>query len=161
MAIALTACGSASANAGAESTTSAIVSSTTTTTPTLTVAQAGKSYLAAANTINAALGTFANAASKWGSQTTSTQIEAAATPVISALKTFQASLLSTKWPASAVADIHTLYSASGEFIGDFQAIASVTIFSESTWRVTYSRDMSSLQSAVGLVRSDLGLPSAS
>ncbi|NNN13419.1 MAG: hypothetical protein HKL81_06720 [Acidimicrobiaceae bacterium] len=161
MAIALTACGAASANAGTASTTSTTVFATTTTASTLTIAQAGQAYLVAAAKVNAALGTFANAASTWGSQTTGAQIEVVATPAISALKTFQASLLSARWPASAVTDIHTLYSAVGAFIGDLQAIASVTIFSEGTWQVTYTRDMNSLQSAVGLVRFDLGLPSAS
>ncbi len=135
MAIPLAGCGGASSSAETGSTSSTTISATTTTASTLTIAKAGQVYLQAADKVNSALGTFAKAASTWGSQTTGAQIEVVATPVISALKTFQATLLSTKWPTSTVTDIHTLYSAIGAFIGDLQAIASVTIFSEGTWQV--------------------------
>jgi hypothetical protein len=120
----------------------------------------GKQYLALIAAPNAAIATFVAKAGKWGNSTTNTQAEAAAKPVINALRTFNRSMVNDRWPAGARTDIKGVVTADAPVIGDLQSLATVNLLSASSWTATFERDASGLGAAVAFVRHDLGLPAA-
>jgi hypothetical protein len=48
----------------------------------------------------------------------------------------------------------------GALTGDLQGLSTVNFLNATSWTSTFQRDISSLGTAVGLVRHDLGLPPA-
>jgi hypothetical protein len=161
-ALVLAGCGASSGTppASSTSTTTTTVVSPTTLAPTTTSsvkADAGI-YVAAAAKANAAAASFGTAADAWPASETGAQAEAAAGPLISAMKAFVTSLTDGAWPADATTDVHTLVSAAGAVIGDLDGLDAVT--SLSGWVQQLAHDEGSLGTDADLVRHDLGLPPA-
>lgn len=104
--------------------TKSTVAATASTSTTISVATAGQTYLAAAGPVNSTIATFATESKSWTSQTTNTQAESEAQPVIVAIQALQQKLTADSWPASAQADINALVSAEAPLVGDLQALGS-------------------------------------
>jgi len=126
-----------------------------TSSPTAAAAQV---YIAAANPLNSVITTFGGQATHWNTQTTDSQAENEAQPVIAALQNMQEKLLGTTWPTSARKDVNTLESVVGPMIGYLQALASLNFVNASSWESSFSRDLSSAVTDSTAVREDLGLP---
>ena len=82
------------------------VRATTTTASTVpSAAAAAQTYLDLITPVNTASDTFASEAARWNSQTTDSQAENTARPVISALQGLKQKLLNMAWPTSAQQDV--------------------------------------------------------
>ncbi|HXQ44614.1 MAG TPA: hypothetical protein VN816_08245 [Acidimicrobiales bacterium] len=130
----------------------------TTRSPASPTAAAARAYIAAANPANSVITTFGNQATHWKTQTTDSQAESEAQPVVTALQNMQEKLLGTIWPTSARKDVDTLVPAVGLMIRDLQALASLNFVNVSSWESTFSRDLSTIYTDTTAVREDLGLP---
>ena len=126
-----------------------------TTSPTAAVAQV---YIAAANPLNSAITTFSSQATDWNTQTTDSQAESEAQPVLTALQNMQQKLLVTTWPTSARKDVDPLVSDVGLMIGALQALSSLNFVKASSWESTFVHDLSTTFTDTTPVREDLGLP---
>jgi hypothetical protein len=129
--------------------------------PTITVKTAGQQYVNLVNPVNAAISAFRTKANGWSNSTTSAQAEADAQPLISALQNLQNGLLHDQWPAAAGTDVKAVVQAIAPVTGDLEGLASVNLLNASSWSTTFQRDEASMGTAANVVRSDLGLPSAS
>lgn len=117
-----------------------------------------QAYIAAANPLNSAITTFGSQATKWNAQTTDSQAESEAQPVVTALQNMQKRLLGTIWPTSARKDVDTLLPAVGLMTGYLQALSSLNFVNVSSWESTFGRELSTVQTDTTAVREDLGLP---
>jgi hypothetical protein len=154
--------GCSSGGTGAPTTTAAPTTTGAHSAPqsTISMSQASANYLAAVEDVNLTLGTFVSAAHSWNNSTSVSQAVSDAQPAITSLQGLSATLTNDPWPASSTADVHTLVGDIGTFVGDLQSISQASVLNASTIAVNIQRDESSLATAVGLVRHDLGLPPA-
>lgn len=151
--VGLAACGTTSATSSGASTASSQSAATS-----LTVAAAGKQYLVDIGPPNTAITNFNNQANSWTSDTADAQAEAAATPLITALRQFQSQLLDTDWPSASTSDVKGLDSAIGPLIGDLEGLSTLNLLDLSSWTSTFERDATSLGTQDTIVRHDFGLP---
>ncbi len=135
-----------------------------TTTPTstvLTTAAAAQAYLGLIDPVNSAADTFATEAGQWTNETTDSQAEHEAQPVISVLQTLERKLLHTGWPTSARQDVKTLASEVSPVVADLGGLTSLDLRDASSWEARFGRDVAVVKAADNVVRHDLGLPAQS
>jgi hypothetical protein len=135
-------------------------SNSASTTTTISVSAAATQYLAAVAPVNASLDSFSKEADEWSNTTTDAQAATEAKPTIEALQNLSAKLTSDEWPSNTVSDVHTLVGDIGALTGDLQGLSTFDMLDASSWEATFVRDVTSLKTAVGLVRHDLNLPPA-
>ncbi len=129
--------------------------SASTTALPLTQAQQAQAYLTAVAPGNAAVQKFRGQVTATSTQA---QVAEAAKPLIAAFQDVDNALARIPFTGQAVTDVRSLIAVDGSRIGDFSAVGSQSAFSAASFATTLSRDAAAMDSAVAIVRADLGLP---
>jgi len=87
---------------------------------------------------------------------TAAQVQKHTEPYVTALRQFDAGILSMAWPSQFLADAHALVAADGALEGNLDGAADWTTYD--SWLSEGQSDLDKARSAAAIVRSDLGLP---
>ncbi|MGD0255858.1 MAG: DUF4190 domain-containing protein [Acidimicrobiales bacterium] len=123
----------------------------------LSIPAAAQAYLGFISPINSASDAFANEAAQWN-QTTGSQAESEAQPLVSALRTFRQELLHMAWPSAASRDVTKLAASVTPLVDDLQALTGLSAADVADWRATFTRDVTTVKTNDNAVRRDLDLP---
>jgi hypothetical protein len=125
----------------------------------MTKQQAGQAYLAAVAPANAAGAALAGKMRAYTDSTPGSQIAAEARPLERRLTALNGKLLgiATAYPAAA-GDLKALVVAYNPVIRDLRSASAQNSVNGSSWLQRLASDLTKTQTAVALVRSDLGLP---
>jgi hypothetical protein len=125
----------------------------------MTKQQAGQAYLAAVAPANAAGAALAGKMRGYTDSTPGSQISAEARPLERRLTALNGKLrgIATAYPPAAN-DLKALIAAYNPVIRDLRSAGAQNSVNGSSWLQRLASDLAKTQTAVALVRSDLGLP---
>jgi hypothetical protein len=151
--------GTASGVAGTASAVDAPASAVAGPTSAVSLAGFAARFLAIAKPADRASVTANAAASRVFTQS---QQAAVFAPLIAAEVACDQALLAVAWPTSLITtDVRVMVAATAALTADQRAVGSLPTTSQAAWITRTSADAAKAQSAVNIVRSDLGLTSAS
>jgi hypothetical protein len=119
---------------------------------------AGSQYLALANAVDAALNTFDAEARRWTGETAPAAIALQRSTLASALETFDASLATDQWPATAQAAIYTLIAANNTELALVQTAPAQSAIGIRMWIKAFRGDDDAAVKAARVVKQELALP---